>query len=108
VTEGIGEESEDDSSNLDDFYDPEDIKEDNNIEVADIGDETDEEDRFEHLLRLGLDEDELVRFRQNSCTSKKVLQKLPVFTATRSQRLTRFGSFVVGSVLGTGSGNYHH
>ena len=109
MTEGVvGQTEEDDSSNLDDFYDPEDIEGTNDIEVSNIDDVTFEEEHFEPLLKYGIQRDELDEFRMGGCMNKSVLKKLPLFTAARSASaapLTRTIGIFVGSLLGTGSGN---
>ena len=104
MTEGVVGQTEEDSSNLDDFYDPEDIEGANDIEVSDLDDGAFEEEPFEPLLNYGLQRDELDEFRMGGCTRKSFLKKLPLFT-TRSAPLTRTIGIFVGSLLGTGSGN---
>ena len=106
VTEGVVGQTEEDSSNLDDFYDPEDIEAANDIEVSDLSDGYYEEEPFEPLLKYGIQRDELEEFRMGGCTRKSILKKLPIFTARSAAPLTRTLSFFTGSVLGFGSGNY--
>ena len=91
---------------MDDFYDPEDIEGANNIEVSDIGDVADDDDEnLEHLLKYGIERDELNEFRANLCMNKTFLKKLPLFTARSAAPQTRILGIFVGSVLGFGSGN---